>query len=77
MDSVTGIMPEALIKRNARKDARAWIIAQPWPDYVKRQAMFAWARTVGVRMTAKEMDMVIASGHTGSANTGDDTDGNS
>ena len=45
-----------------RKDVRAWLIAQPWPAHIKRDVLFAWARTVAVRLSGREVTEVEASG---------------
>ncbi len=48
-----------------RKQVRAWLIAQPLPGNMKRDLLFAWARTVYVRLSAKEVTEVENSGHQG------------
>jgi len=62
-DSPTGIIPEDLMYPEKRKAVRAWLIAQPLPGYMKRDLFFAWARTVYVRLSSKEIALVEASGH--------------
>ena len=62
MDSPTGIMPEDLLFREKRREAKAWIIAQPWPADNKRSMLFAWARTVAVRLTRNEVEAVTSTG---------------
>lgn len=61
-DSPTGIIPEDLMYPAKRKDVRLWLIQQPWPANVKRDLLFAWARTVFVRLSAREVNEVEASG---------------
>lgn len=61
-DSPTGIIPEEYMYRNQRKNVIAWLITQPWPGHIKRDLLFGWARTVFVRMTEKEVQMVVDSG---------------
>lgn len=61
-DSPTGIIPEELMYPAKRKDVRAWLIAQPWPAHIKRDLFFAWARTVVVRLSEREVSEVEASG---------------
>lgn len=65
MDSPTGIIPEEYMFREMRRAVRAWLIAQPYPAEVKRDLLFAWARTVGVKISEKEVIAVQQSGHTG------------
>lgn len=62
-DSPTGIIPEELMYKERRKEVRAWLIAQPLPGYTKRNLLFAWARTVYVKLGHKEIAEVEASGH--------------
>jgi len=62
MDSPTGIIPEDLMYVERRKDVRQWLIAQPWPGHMKRDLLFAWARTVVVRLSEREVAEVEASG---------------
>jgi len=62
MDSPTGIIPEQYLYKSMRRAARAWLIAQPLPAHVKRSLLFAWARTVGVKLGRREVEQVIASG---------------
>lgn len=64
-DSPTGIIPEDLMYREKRKDVRAWLISQPFPAHMKRDLLFAWARTVVVRLSQSEIAEVEKSGHTG------------
>ena len=61
-DSPTGIIPEDLMFKEMRKEVRAWLIAQPLPSHMKRDLLFAWARTVYVRLGAREVAEVEASG---------------
>lgn len=61
-DSPTGIIPEEYMYRNQRKNVIAWLITQPFPGHIKRDLIFAWARTVFVRMTANEVQRVVDSG---------------
>lgn len=62
MDSPTGIIPEDLMYPEKRKQVRAWLVAQPLPGFVKRNLLFAWARTVFVKLSAREVDEVQNSG---------------
>lgn len=62
-DSPTGIIPENLMYPEMRKQVRAWLIQQPLPGHIKRDLLFAWARTVYVRLSAREVAEVEASGH--------------
>jgi hypothetical protein len=64
-DSPTGIIPEYLMFREKRKDVRAWLISQPFPAHMKRDLLFAWARTVVIRLSASEVSEVENSGHVG------------
>lgn len=61
-DSPTGIIPEELMYPAQRKQVRLWLIQQPWPGHVKRDLLFAWARTVFVRLGQQEIADVEASG---------------
>jgi hypothetical protein len=61
-DSPTGIIPEELMYKEKRKQVRAWLIQQPLPGHIKRDLLFAWARTVYVRLGAREIAEVEASG---------------
>lgn len=64
MDSPTGVIPEHLISADMRAEAIAWLTQQVWPGYVKREYLFAWARTVGVQLTQAEVVQVESSGPT-------------
>jgi hypothetical protein len=61
-DSPTGIIPEAMMNPYSRKQVVAWLITQPWPGHIKREVIFGWARTVGIRLLEREVDQVVASG---------------
>lgn len=61
-ESPTGIIPEFYMWRHRRKEVIAWLITQPLLGYMKRDLLVAWARTVAVRMTAKELQEVYDSG---------------
>lgn len=61
-DSPTGIIPEVYMTRRSRKVVVAWLIAQPWPGHIKREVLFGWARTVGIRLLEREVDQVVKSG---------------
>lgn len=61
-DSPTGIIPEELMYKEKRKEVRAWLIQQPLPGHMKRDLLFAWARTVYVRLGHNEVAEVEASG---------------
>jgi hypothetical protein len=61
-DSPTGIIPEELMYKEKRKEVRAWLIRQPLPGHMKRDLLFAWARTVYVKLGHREVSEVEASG---------------
>lgn len=63
-DSPTGIIPEDLMYPYKRAEVVRWLIIQPWPGYLKRDMLFAWSRTVGIRMKETEVEQVVASGRT-------------
>jgi hypothetical protein len=62
MDSPTGVIPEAYMTRKSRKAVIAFLIAQAFPGHIKRDYLFAWARTVGVRLAEREVTQVEQSG---------------
>lgn len=62
MDTVNGIIPEEMMYHNQRKNVRTWLITQPWPAHIKREALFAWARTVGLKLQEWEVQQVVDSG---------------
>ena len=62
MDSPTGIIPEDLMFRERRREVRAFIIGLALPGHIKREILFAWSRTVAVRLTAREVQEVTDSG---------------
>lgn len=62
IDSPTGIIPETLMYRERRKQAIAYIVSLPLPGFLKRDLLFAWARTVRVKVLEREVIEVINSG---------------
>lgn len=61
-DSPTGIIPETMMNPKSRKQVVAWLITQPWPGHIKRDVLFGWARTVGIRLLEREVQQVVSSG---------------
>lgn len=62
MDSPTGFIPESMMNAGALIDVRAFIMNATLPGYIKREYFFAWAHTVGVRLTQADVLMVENSG---------------
>ena len=62
MDSPTGIIPEDLMYPAMRKQAVEFIKSTAYPGHMKRELLFAWARTVVVRLSEKEVIEVMSSG---------------
>jgi hypothetical protein len=62
MDSPTGFIPEELMNAQSLVAVRAFIMNAALPGYIKREYFFAWARTVGVRLTQADVLMVENSG---------------
>lgn len=63
MEPPTGIIPEELILPYRRREVVAWLITQPFPGHYKRDLLLGWGRTVNVKLTEREVQQVIDSGH--------------
>jgi hypothetical protein len=62
MISPTGIIPEALMYPQRKKDVINFLLAQPFPGQFKRRLLEGWAVTVGLRIRAREYQLLDASG---------------
>jgi len=62
MASPTGIIPEQLIRQNAKQEVIRWLKQQPAPGHFKRSLLLGWAMTVGVKIRGAEYREVEASG---------------
>lgn len=59
MDSPTGTIPEELMSADKRQEVIAFLVGQPLPGYIRRSYLFAWARTVGVRLQESDVVAVL------------------
>jgi hypothetical protein len=62
MESPTGIIPEDLMFREKKADVVRFLQAQAFPGDFKRKLLQGWAISVGVRIRAREYNLVDASG---------------
>lgn len=62
MISTTGIIPENLMFPEKKKEVIAFLQAQAFPGQFKRRLLEGWQITVGIRLRARDFNMVEASG---------------
>ncbi len=60
--SVTGIIPEELLFPARLGDVIDLIKVIPVPGYYKVQLLFNWSRTVGVKISASQLEVVRRTG---------------
>jgi predicted TIM-barrel enzyme len=65
MESPTGIIPEALMYPERKKEVVAFLMAQPFPGDYKRRLLEGWAITVGIRCASRDYRAVENSGFDG------------
>jgi hypothetical protein len=70
MESTTGIIPEALMYPQKKRDVIAFLIAQPLPSWTKRTLLNGWSITVGIRCNAVDYHIVEVSGVDGTVQYG-------
>lgn len=62
MESTTGIIPEALMYPQKKREVISFLIAQPLPSWTKRTLLNGWCVTVGLRCTSADYHVVEVSG---------------
>ncbi len=62
MESPTGIIPEALMYPEKRKEVIAFLQGAALPGDFKRKVLQGWALTVGIRIRSRDFHLVEASG---------------
>jgi hypothetical protein len=62
MDSPTGIIPEALMYPQFKKEVIDFLITQPLPSWRKVSLLSGWCITVGVRCKSYEYHVLEVSG---------------
>jgi len=62
MISTTGIIPESLMFPSRKRDVINFLLAQPYPGNFKRRLLEGWAITVGLRVRARDYQLLDASG---------------
>lgn len=63
MSSPTGIIPEELLFPRRLGDVMRYLKSLPIPGDEKRNLLFGWARTVGVKLRASQYRAVENSGN--------------
>jgi hypothetical protein len=62
MISTTGIIPEELMYWQKKPEVINWLLAQPLPGELKRRLLEGWGVTVGLRIRAREYQLLEDSG---------------
>lgn len=65
MESPTGIIPEALMYPEKKKEVLQFLMAQPLPGDFKRRLLEGWCLTVGVRCRGRDYSLLEQSGFDG------------
>lgn len=60
--SPTGIIPESLMDWHKKRETINWLLAQPYPGFLKRRLMEGWAMAVGSRVRERDYQLLEASG---------------
>lgn len=63
MDSVTGIIPEELLYPEHMGKVMEFLKSMPWPGHDKAKMLRSWARTVGVKIAASQINAVEETGN--------------
>jgi hypothetical protein len=62
MISPTGIIPEELMYPQKVREVMQWISTTPGTGTWKRQLLQGWAKTVGVKITGPQLNVVYNTG---------------